>query len=64
MNGEQRGAAVADLKQDGRVDLAVGQNWGASQTLPQSLDPEGLSGVLGGLYYQSDCDWRVGLAVR
>lgn len=28
MIGEQRGAAVADLNQDGRVDLAVGQNGG------------------------------------
>lgn len=31
MRGDQRGAAVADFDADGRVDLAVGQNGGATQ---------------------------------
>jgi len=31
--GEQRGCAVADFDQDGRVDVAVGQNSGAVQVL-------------------------------
>lgn len=40
--GEQRGAAVADINMDGRVDLAVGQNDGPTQLFINRTESPGL----------------------
>lgn len=42
LDGEQRGAAVADFDQDGRPDLVVGQNSGPTQLLLNQAGKPGL----------------------
>jgi hypothetical protein len=42
MEGEQRGVAVSDLNRDGRVDLAVGQNNGATRLFLNQTGRAGL----------------------
>jgi hypothetical protein len=44
--GEQRGAALADFNQDGRIDLAVSQNNGATKLYVNQIAKPGLRVVL------------------
>jgi hypothetical protein len=46
--GEQRGAAAADFDEDGRVDLVVGQNGGATRLLRNATAKPGLRVRLAG----------------
>ena len=46
--GEQRGAAVADFNHDGRVDLVVGQNRGATKLYSNARAKPGLRVILAG----------------
>jgi hypothetical protein len=59
--GEQRGAGLADFNHDGRVDLAVGQNNGATRLYMNTAAKRGLRVTLVG---PSGNPWGVGALLR
>jgi len=49
INGEQRGAALADVNQNGKIDLAVSQNSGATRLFFNNAEREGIRVTLTGI---------------